>query len=130
MTSNPGIVEHFLNFMASFDESKRHLVNEFLESKKYKENKDGFNKAMMHILGDVNKENIHSNIIKKRTDDFYNESDFVLKWFRVNYDPCEITEDPDTYLTIDEIFSVLKQDDFYKNVNKYIKHDNKEIINN
>ena len=58
MTSNPNIVEHFLNFMASFDESKRHLVNEFLESKKYKENKDGFNKAMMHILGDVNKENI------------------------------------------------------------------------
>ena len=52
---------------------------------------------------------------------FIDESDFVLKWFRVNYDPCEITEDPDTYLTIDEILSDLKQFDIYKNVNKYIK---------
>ena len=56
MTSNPSTVEHFLNSMGAFNESNRHLVNEFLESKKYKENKDGFNKAMMHILGDVNKE--------------------------------------------------------------------------
>ena len=72
-------------------------------------------------------------IVKKRSEDYFSEKDEILKWFRLYYDPCEITEDPDTYLTIDEVFSYLTEFDFYKNlkrkltkqslINKFKEHD-------
>ena len=56
-------------------------------------------------------------ILKK----YLNENDKILKWFKSKYEQCEITEDPSTYLTIDEVFLKLKEFDLYKNLNKSVK---------
>lgn len=111
MMSDNTVVNDILTGLV-LDERNHHILNKLIETKEYKKDKDKYRSPLTCILLDKYCE------ILSRSEDCYNEPDMVLKWFRLHYDPCE---DPDTYLTIDEILSVLKQDDVYENVIKYIK---------
>ena len=60
---------------------------------------------------------------KKYNGQIYNlpnniSTDPILRWFRQNYEECEISADPNTYLQMQEVFELLKKDDLYKNLSE------------
>ena len=109
------------------DISKVNNINIFEANEYYKteEFRNEYRSAMFWLLIDTYKENngkiyVPDNI-RKRSLEYFTETDKILKWFRANYKPCEVSEDPRTYLQMQDVFALLKDDQFFKSLSQFDK---------